>query len=199
MPRFLNESNASQPRSSLFSVYLSRGTLSQKREEKGTVRVPTFSVVYLSRGTESPNQKSWVGETGTSCWGTTANIGWRNRDPGSSLVCRLPEASKITAISRRGRTFMPTWGRSTWSQTLKRNSKKSADNTGYTRQYGCGSRLNRRGKPPVLAFVSAYQGKPSWNSGFLSHSHMSNSNPFVCYTRGCCCYTRSHHTRCQTE
>ena len=38
---------------------------------------------------------------------------------------------------------------------------------------GCGSKLNRRGKPQVLVHVSTYQGNPFWNSGFLSHSHVS--------------------------
>ena len=38
--------------------------------------------------------------------------------------------------------------------------------------HGCGSKLNRRGKPQVLVHVSTYQGTPFWNSGFLRHSHI---------------------------
>ena len=37
---------------------------------------------------------------------------------------------------------------------------------------GCGSKLNRRGKPQVLVHFSTYQGDPFWNSGFLSHSRL---------------------------
>ena len=34
---------------------------------------------------------------------------------------------------------------------------------------GCGLKLKRRGKPPVLVHVSTYRsGKPFWNSGFLN-------------------------------
>ena len=37
---------------------------------------------------------------------------------------------------------------------------------------GCGSKSNRRAKPQALVHVSTYQGKPFWNSGVLSHSHV---------------------------
>ena len=39
--------------------------------------------------------------------------------------------------------------------------------------FGCGSKFNGRGKPQVLVHVSTCQGKPFWNSGFWSHSHLS--------------------------
>ena len=38
--------------------------------------------------------------------------------------------------------------------------------------YGCRSKLNRRGKPQVLVYVSTYKGNPFWISGFLSHCHI---------------------------
>ena len=43
------------------------------------------------------------------------------------------------------------------------------------RKYGCGSKLTRRGKPQVLVHVSTYQGNPFRNSGFLSHSHITQA------------------------
>ena len=41
-----------------------------------------------------------------------------------------------------------------------------------------GSKLNRRGKAQALVHVSTYQGKPCWNSGSLSHSHMPYHSAF---------------------
>ena len=35
---------------------------------------------------------------------------------------------------------------------------------------GCGSKLNRRGKPQVLVHVSTYQGNPFWHGFFLSEA-----------------------------
>ena len=37
---------------------------------------------------------------------------------------------------------------------------------------GCGSKLNRRGKPQILVHVSTHHGNPCWNSDFFSHSHI---------------------------
>ena len=46
---------------------------------------------------------------------------------------------------------------------------------------GCGSKLNNWGKPQVLVHVSTYQGKPFWNSGFLSQpsARFEIGGPFI--------------------
>ena len=71
-----------------------------------------------------------------------------------SLKCKPSKASKLFANAATSiRTLAPQV-------------------CGTLPEYGCGSKLNRRGKPQVLVHVSTYRGNPFWNSGFLSHSHI---------------------------
>ena len=61
-------------------------------------------------------------------------------------------------------------------------------------EYGCGSQLNRRANRRFWSKFST--GKPFWNSGFLSHSHIFDT-PVSCFFVGCrvvgllcCCAVR---------
>ena len=62
---------------------------------------------------------------------------------------------------------------------IRRDFAGSKGSSGKTNTWlSCGAKLDdRRGKPQVLVHVSTYQGNPFWNSGFLSHSHLSLEPP----------------------
>ena len=60
----------------------------------------------------------------------------------------------------------PLWGSAPACQAYTETGQ------GVGPKNGCGSKFNDRSKRQVLVHVSTYQGKPFWNSVFLSHSQM---------------------------
>ena len=105
------------------------------------------------------------GERGLSCAPRcAAQPGGCSENPAESHEARKKPSYFIASRFWDNRRILPP----------AKGTKEKASSDKPSQANGCGSKLNRRGKPQVLVHVSTYQGNPFWNSGILSHSRMSN-------------------------